>query len=111
MKVITQCLLQLFRPDDKKFLITKLLPRRPARTLRASLDSLCEKIHKFEKLLQMHLKAQKTEPGIDTDFKMKRKEVWLQCQKSFFVIYLNCQVLVLFTFIYPVSFLLVIKYF
>ncbi|XP_042860720.1 DENN domain-containing protein Crag-like isoform X10 [Penaeus japonicus] len=67
-------------PDDKKFLITKLLPRRPARTLRASLDSLCEKIHKFEKLLQMHLKAQKTEPGIDTDFKMKRKEQQLDVE-------------------------------
>nr|XP_027222010.1 uncharacterized protein LOC113814187 [Penaeus vannamei] len=67
-------------PDDKKFLITKLLPRRPARILRASLESLCEKIYKFEKLLQMHLKAQKTEPGIDTDFKIKRKEQQLDVE-------------------------------
>ncbi|XP_047482884.1 C-myc promoter-binding protein-like isoform X5 [Penaeus chinensis] len=67
-------------PDDKKFLITKLLPRRPARTLRASLESLCEKIYKFEKLLQMHLKAQKTESGIDTDFKIKRKEQQLDVE-------------------------------
>ncbi|XP_037788066.1 DENN domain-containing protein Crag-like isoform X5 [Penaeus monodon] len=67
-------------PDDKKFLITKLLPRRPTRTLRASLESLCEKIYKFEKLLQMHLKAQKTEPGIDTDFKIKRKEQQLDVE-------------------------------
>ncbi|KAK8730979.1 hypothetical protein OTU49_007732, partial [Cherax quadricarinatus] len=58
-------------PDDKKHLVTKILPNRAARILRASLESLCERIIKFEKLRQQHLKSQKIEPdsSIDSDFK------------------------------------------
>ncbi|XP_042231515.1 DENN domain-containing protein Crag-like isoform X5 [Homarus americanus] len=69
-------------PDDKKHFVTKILPNRPVRVLRASLDSLCEKIHKFEKSLQQHLKSQKIEPNssIDSDFKMKRKEQQLDIE-------------------------------
>ncbi|XP_069954511.1 DENN domain-containing protein Crag isoform X2 [Cherax quadricarinatus] len=69
-------------PDDKKHLVTKILPNRAARILRASLESLCERIIKFEKLRQQHLKSQKIEPdsSIDSDFKMKRKEQQLDVE-------------------------------
>lgn len=69
-------------PDDKKYLTTKILPSRATRTLRASLECLCEKILKFEKSFQQHLKSQKTEPdgSIDSDFKMKRKEQQLDVE-------------------------------
>lgn len=64
-------------PDDKKHLVTKILPHRASRTLRSSLENLCEMIIKFEKSYQQHVKTQKIEPdvNIDSDFKMKRKEV------------------------------------
>ncbi|XP_066939251.1 DENN domain-containing protein Crag isoform X6 [Macrobrachium rosenbergii] len=69
-------------PEDKRHLVTKILPRRATRTLRATLENLCEKIHKFEKSLQQHLKSQKNEPdsSIDSDFKMKRKEQQLDVE-------------------------------
>ncbi|XP_069193216.1 DENN domain-containing protein Crag isoform X5 [Procambarus clarkii] len=69
-------------PDDKKHLVTKILPNRAARILRASLESLCERIIKFERSLQQHLKSQKIEPdgSIDSDFKMKRKEQQLDVE-------------------------------
>ncbi|KAK7074904.1 DENN domain-containing protein 4B [Halocaridina rubra] len=74
-------------PEDRNHLVMRLLPKRATRTLKLTLESLCEKIHKFEKSFQQHLKSQKTEPdaGIDSDFKMKRKEqqLDLEIQEAF----------------------------
>lgn len=67
----------LHRPEDKKHLVWKLLPHRAARTLRTTLEALCEKIHKFEKMRLNHIRARRAQPdaSIDSEFTIKRREV------------------------------------
>ena len=66
-------------PEDKKHLSIKLLPRRAARILKGSLEALCDTIFNFEKAYQRHQqKKPHLDDNIDSDFKIKRKELELE---------------------------------
>ncbi|XP_076042418.1 DENN domain-containing protein Crag isoform X9 [Oratosquilla oratoria] len=72
----------IYIPEEKKYLTTKLLPKRAARVLRNSLQSLCEKIHHFEisrKKNEAKSKGQ-GDASIDYDFKLKKREHLLDAE-------------------------------
>lgn len=62
--------------DDRRGLSTKLLPKKPARILRNTLDRLFQKVllhnNHVNKLMQDPASA---DNSIDRDFQLKRKEV------------------------------------
>lgn len=65
----------LYSCEDKKYLTAKLLPKKPTRTLKNSLEKLYEKLDDLQSSYQATNNKIVQETNIDRDFLMKRKEV------------------------------------
>jgi len=61
-----------FRCEEKRGLSAKLLPKRPARVLRNTLEQLTQKLRHFMKSFAQNSAR---DASIDRDFQQKRKEV------------------------------------
>ncbi|XP_063215906.1 DENN domain-containing protein Crag isoform X2 [Bacillus rossius redtenbacheri] len=68
--------------EEKRGLSVKLLPKKPARALRATLDQLSTKLHQ---LVQSLLQEPGKEASVDRDFQLKRQEqaLELEIQEAF----------------------------
>lgn len=64
--------------EKKNFLSAKMLPKKPTRTLRNTLQSLFEKIYVTHWSEKSRKDATDTEAALDKDFKIKKKEVNLE---------------------------------
>lgn len=72
--------------DEKRNLNTKLLPKKPARTLRNTLEQLYQKVSKsMAQYANIGLQDPSHDEGIDRDFQLKRKEqaLELEIQEAF----------------------------
>lgn len=65
----------LYSCEDKKYLMAKLLPKKPTRTLKNSLEKLYEKLDDLQRTFKATNNKSIQESNIDRDFLMKRKEV------------------------------------
>jgi len=61
--------------EDKKHLTAKLLPKKPTRTLKNSLEKLYEKLNDLQRTYKTTNNKCIQETNIDRDFLMKRREV------------------------------------
>lgn len=61
--------------EDKKYLTAKLLPKKPTRTLKNSLEKLYEKLDDLQRTYKATSNKSIQDTNIDRDFLMKRKEV------------------------------------
>jgi len=61
--------------EDKKHLTAKLLPKKPTRSLKNSLEKLYEKLDDLQRTYKATNNKCIQETNIDRDFLMKRKEV------------------------------------
>lgn len=61
--------------EDKKHLTAKLLPKKPTRTLKNSLEKLYKKLDDLQRTYKTINNKSIQETNIDRDFLMKRKEV------------------------------------
>lgn len=74
--VFINLLTETYRCDEKRNLNTKLLPKKPARTLRNTLEQLYQKVNKsLENYVNLSIQDSSHDEGIDRDFQLKRKEV------------------------------------
>ncbi|XP_025205115.1 C-myc promoter-binding protein isoform X3 [Melanaphis sacchari] len=71
--------------EDKKHLTTKLLPKKPTRTLKNTLEKLNEKLDDLQKTYKATSNKSIEETNIDRDFLKKRKEheLELEIQEAF----------------------------
>ncbi|XP_026288587.1 DENN domain-containing protein Crag isoform X3 [Frankliniella occidentalis] len=72
--------------DEKRNLNTKILPKKPARTLRNTLETLYQKVNQsMENYINCSLQDSSHDAGIDRDFQMRRKEqvLELEIQEAF----------------------------
>ncbi|XP_065199879.1 C-myc promoter-binding protein isoform X2 [Planococcus citri] len=69
--------------EKKRYLTSKLLPKKAARNLRNSLELTYQKLHSFLQMLQLN--ANNKDLNIDKDFQLKRKEqsLELEIQEAF----------------------------
>jgi hypothetical protein len=61
--------------EDKKHLTAKLLPKKPTRTLKNTLEKLNEKLDDLQRTYKATSNKSIEETNIDRDFLKKRKEV------------------------------------
>jgi hypothetical protein len=74
--LIEKCSPILIRCDEKKNLLSvKLLPKKPTRTLRNTLQNLYEKIYMTHWSEKGKRDAMDADAALDKDFKIKKKEV------------------------------------
>jgi hypothetical protein len=74
--IVTDILLNVNRCEEKRGLTSKLLPKKPARVLRNTLEQIVEKLRQFSKSVA---KNSAQDASIDRDFQQKRKEVIFCC--------------------------------
>jgi hypothetical protein len=67
--------LVLYSCEDKKHLTAKLLPKKPTRILKNSLEKLYKKLDDLQRTYKATNNQSFQETNIDRDFLMKRKEV------------------------------------
>lgn len=66
----------LYRCEEKRNLNIKLLPKKPARTLRNTLDTLYNKVNQsMANYANIGMQDSSHDESIDRDFQIKRKEV------------------------------------
>lgn len=63
--------------EDKRHLTAKLLPKKPTRMLKNSLEKLNEKLDDLQRTYKATSNKSIQESNIDRDFLMKRKEVYV----------------------------------